>query len=59
MKAPKAWLGEGLGSLPKRTYEKAIRWECVDLAEFRPKSVMEKWAMEADTQKVVHGSAGF
>ena len=53
VKAPKVWLGEGLGSLLKRTYDKAIRWECVDLAEFRPKSAVERWALEADTHKVV------
>jgi len=53
MKAQKVWLGEGLGSVPKRTYEKAIRWEFVDLAEFRPKTLMEKFAMESDTQKLV------
>ena len=53
MKAPKVWLGEGLGSLPKWTYEKAIRLEFVDLAEFRPKTLMERWMMESETQKVV------
>jgi len=53
MKAQKVWLGEGLGSVPKRTYDKAIRWEFVDSAEFRPKTLTEKFAMESDTQKLV------
>ena len=32
VKAVKVWLGEGLGSLSKRTYDK-MRWEFVDLGD--------------------------
>jgi len=41
-KAPKVWLEEGLSSVPKWTYENAIWWEFVDLAEFHPKTLMER-----------------
>ena len=49
----KVWLGEGLGSLSKRTYDKMLRWEFVDLGEFHPRSLMDKVEMEGDTEKLV------
>ena len=52
-KAAKVWLGEGLGSLSKRIYDKMMRWEFMDLGEFRPRSVMDKVEVEGDTEKLV------
>ena len=52
-KAAKVWLGEGLGSQSKWTYDKMLRWEFVDLGEFRPKPLMDKVEMEGDTEKLV------
>lgn len=33
-KSSKVWLGAGLGSVSRRTYDKMLKWEFVDLAEF-------------------------
>ena len=52
-KAAKVWLGEGLGSLSKRIYDKMMRWEFMDLGEFRPRYVMDKVEVEGDTEKLV------
>ena len=52
-KAAKVWLGEGLGSLSKWTYDKMLRWEFVDLGEFRPRSLMDKVEMDGHTEKLV------
>ena len=52
-KAAKVWSGEGLGSLSKQTYDKMLRWEFVDLGEFRSRSLMDKVEMEGDTEKLV------
>ena len=49
----KVWLGEGLGSIPARTHERMLKWEFVDLEDFRPRSTQEKIAPESDTEKVV------
>ena len=52
-KMTKVWLGEGLGSIPKRLQERMLRWEFVDLAEFRQRSAAEKTASEENTDKLM------
>ena len=52
-KAVKVWLGEGLGSIPKRTHDRMLRWEFMDLADFRPFSAVEKLEAVSDTEKLV------
>ena len=52
-KASKVWLGEGLGSIPKRTYDRMLKWEAVDMAEFRAKSTGETGVGETETEKLV------
>lgn len=52
-KAARVWLGEGLGSLSKRTYDKMLRWEFMDLGEFRPRTATDKLELEGDTEKLV------
>ena len=52
-KAMKVWLGEGLGSIPKRTHDRMIKWEFMDLAEFRPYTAVEKFEATANTEKLV------
>ena len=32
-KSSKIWLGEGLGSIPKRTYDRMMKWEFIDMGE--------------------------
>ena len=37
-KGARVWLGEGLGSISKRVHKRMLRWEFVDMADFRPRS---------------------
>ena len=32
-KHPKVWVGDGLPAIPRRTYDKILQWEFVDMAE--------------------------
>jgi len=52
-KSSKVWLGEGLGSISKRTYDRMIRWEFIDMGDLRQSTAMEKMTVEAYTQKLV------
>ena len=53
-KAARVWLGEGLGSIPKRTYNRIMRWECIDMAELCHKAAWERNTKDGgDTEKLV------
>ena len=53
-KAARVWLGEGLGSIPKRTYNRIMRWECIDMAELCHKAAWERTTKDGgDTEKLV------
>ena len=52
-KSSKIWLGEGLGSIPKRMYNRMMKWEFIDMGELRLRTAVEKSMLEPDTQKVV------
>ena len=52
-KSSKIWLGEGLGSIPKRMYDRMMKWEFIDMGELRLRTAVEKTMLEPDTQKVV------
>ena len=52
-KATRVWLGDGLGSISKRTYDKMMRWEFVDLGEFRPRTSLDRGSQETETKKLV------
>ncbi len=52
-KTSKVWLGEGLGSVLKRTYERAMRWEFIDLAELKPRTAADRIIPESETQKLL------
>lgn len=51
-KVSRVWLGEGLGSVAKKTHERMLRWEAMDLGELRPRSPLDRFSQE-DTQKLV------
>lgn len=51
-KQTKVWLGAGLGSVARKTYEKILRWDFIDMAELQARNPMEKPA-EAETQRLV------
>ena len=46
-------MGDGLGSIPKRTHDKMLRWEFVDLGEFRPRTTLDWVEGEGETEKLV------
>lgn len=52
-KMTKVWLGEGLGSIPKRLQERMLRWEFVDLADFRQRSAAERTASDDNSEKLM------
>jgi len=49
----RVWLGEGLGSISKKIYDKMLKWDYMDLNEFRMRSPLEKISANVDTQKLV------
>ena len=52
-KATRVWLGEGLGSIPKRTYDRIMRWEFVDMAELCQRATRERVVTDGDTEKLI------
>ena len=52
-KASRVWLGEGLGSIPKRVHDRILRWEYVDLADFLIRSSLDWSSSELETEKLV------
>lgn len=52
-KAARVWLGEGSGSIPKRTYDRMMRWEYIDLAELCQRPPRERMVTEGETEKLI------
>lgn len=52
-KGSRVWLGEGLGSLPKRVHDRMLRWEFMDMADFRPRSPTDPTPVDSETEKLV------
>ena len=52
-KSSRIWLGEGLGSIPKRVHYCMLRWEFMDMSEFRPRSATDTATVDTDTEKPV------
>ena len=52
-KLPKVWVGDGLPAIPRRTYEKILRWEFVDMVELQPVGELEKLSAEPDPHRFV------
>lgn len=52
-KTSRVWLGEGLGSIPKRVHDRMLRWEYVDMADFLPRSALDRSTSELETEKLV------
>ena len=53
LKASNIWLGEGLGSVSKRIHERMLRWEFMDMSDFRPRSSLDQVSSEAEMEKLV------
>ena len=52
-KSTRVWLGEGLGAIPKRVHTRMIKWEYVDMQDFRPRSASDQSLRDADPEKLV------
>ena len=52
-KGPRVWLGEGLGSIPKKLHDHMLWGEFIDMADLCQRSPGEKVAMEGDAEKLV------
>ena len=52
-KATKVRLGEGLGTVSKRTHDRMMKWEFIDLGELRTRTLAERRAVESDTERLV------
>lgn len=52
-KASRVWLGDGLGSIPKRVHDRMLRWEFMDMADFRPRSSKEPATVDSEVEKLV------
>ena len=52
-KSSRIWLGEGLGSIPKRVHDCVLQWEFMDMSDFRPRSATDAATVDADTEKLV------
>ena len=52
-KASRVWLGDGLGSIPKRVHDRMIRWEFVDMCDFRPCSPKDSATVDSDMEILV------
>lgn len=47
------WLGDGLNSIPKRVYERMLKWEVMDMNDFRPRAARDRFVAESDTEKLI------
>ena len=52
-KSSRVWLGEGLGSIPKRIHDQMLKWEYVNLADFLPRTSLDRVPAESETEKLV------
>lgn len=52
-KTGRVWLGDGLGAIPKRVYERMLKWEVMDMNDFRPRSASDRSVSESDTEKLI------
>ena len=52
-KLPKVWVGDELPSIPRKTYDKILRWEFVDMVELQPVGVLDKLSLEPDPHHFV------
>lgn len=52
-KSSRVWLGDGLGSIPKRVHDRMLRWEYMDMSDFRPRSPKDATTVDSDMEKLV------
>ena len=52
-KSGREWLGDGLGTIPKRVYELMLKWEIMDMSDFRPRSANDRPVSDSDMEKLL------
>ena len=52
-RSSRVWLGEGLGAVSKKVYDRVLRWEYIDLQDFKPKTGAEKDVAGIECEKLV------
>ena len=53
LKTGRVWLGDGLGSILKHVHECMMKWEVMDMNDFRPRSAGDCSISESDTEKLI------
>ena len=46
-------MGDGLGSIPKRVHDRMLKWEVMDMNDFRPKSASKRFIADPETERLV------
>lgn len=49
----KVWLGEGLGSINKKTYDRMLQWDFIEMGELQVKRYSEKVSMDSETERLI------
>ena len=52
-RSSRVWLGEGLGAVSKKMYDRVLRWEYVDLQDFKPRTGVGKDVTGIECEKLV------
>ena len=52
-RSSRVWLGEGLGAVSKKVYDRVLRWEYVDFQDFKPGTGAEKDVTGIECEKLV------
>ena len=52
-RSSRVWLVEGLGAVSKKVYDRVLRWEYVDLQDFKPRTGAEKDVTGIECEKLV------
>lgn len=52
-KTGRVWQGDRLGSIPKCVHERMVKWEVMDMNDFRSRSAGDRYVLESDTEKLI------
>ena len=52
-KTGRVWLGDGVGSIPKHVHERMLKWEVMDMNDFRPRFAGDCSISESDTDMLI------
>ena len=52
-KSSRVWLGVGLGAVSKKMYDRVLKWEYIDLQDFKPRTGAEKDVTGIECEKLV------